>query len=92
MLHFHSLSVSIQVYIPAIEGHVPREMVQTLCAFLEFCYIARRNVIDSVSLQQLENALLRFHEHRTIFQECGVHVDGFSLPQQHSLIHYLSLI
>ena len=82
----------MQVYIPAIEGHVPREMVQTLRAFLEFCYIARRNVIDSASLRQLENALSRFHQYRTIFQECGVRTDGFSLPRQHSLIHYLSLI
>jgi hypothetical protein len=81
-----------QVYLPAIEGHVPREMVQTLRAFLEFCYIARRNVIDSVSLKELDDALSRFHCYRVIFQECGVRTDGFALPRQHSLIHYFSLI
>lgn len=81
-----------QVYIPAIEGHVPQEMVRTLRAFLEFCYIARRNIIDSTSLAQLEDALLRFHQYRIIFQECGVRTDGFSLPRQHSLMHYFSLI
>ena len=67
-------------------------MVQTLRAFLEFCYIARRNVIDSASLGQLQDALSRFHQHRNVFQRCGVRPEGFSLPRQHSLVHYASLI
>jgi len=67
-------------------------MVQTLRAFLEFCYIARRNIIDSTSLGELEDALERFHRYRVIFQECGVRIDGFALPRQHSLMHYFSLI
>jgi hypothetical protein len=67
-------------------------MVQTVRAFLEFCYIARRNVQDTTSLQELEEALSRFHKHRTIFRECGVRPDGFSLPRQHSLVHYLRSI
>jgi hypothetical protein len=82
----------LQVYLPAIAGHVPKEMVQTLRAFLEFCYIARRNVQDTLSLEQLEDALSRFHEHRTIFQKCGVRPKGFSLPRQHSLVHYVRMI
>jgi hypothetical protein len=40
----------------------------------------------------MEDALNRFHRHRTIFEECGVRPDGFALPRQHSLIHYLALI
>lgn len=67
-------------------------MVLTLRAFLEFCYIARRNVLDTKSLAELEDALKRFHKYRVIFEECGVRADGFALPRQHSLIHYLSLI
>jgi len=66
-------------------------MVQTFRAFLEFCYIARRNVIDTQSLMQLEDALNRFHHYRTIFQECGVRLD-FNLPRQHFLSHYPALI
>jgi len=34
----------MKVYLPAIAGHVPRDMVLAICAFHEFCYIARRNV------------------------------------------------
>ena len=67
-------------------------MVQALCAFLEFCYIARHDVIDTNSLKALAEALDHFHQYRTIFEECGVWVDGFALPRQHSLIHYLALI
>ena len=67
-------------------------MVQTIRAFLEFCYIARRNVQDTISLLNLEEALSRFHKYRTIFQERGVRPDGFCLPRQHSLVHYLRSI
>jgi hypothetical protein len=67
-------------------------MVQALRAFLEFCYIARRDVLDTNSLKALAEALDRFHHYRTIFEERGVRVDGFALPRQHSLIHYLALI
>jgi hypothetical protein len=80
------------VYLPAIEGHVLPDMVQALRAFLEFCYIARRNILDTNSLRELEDALERYHTYRKIFQECGVRPDGFNLPRQHSLIHYLQLI
>jgi hypothetical protein len=69
-------------------------MVQTVQAFLDFCYIARCNVHDTRSLKALANALERFHGHRIVFEECGVRPDGhgFGLPRQHSLNHYLALI
>lgn len=84
--------LSTQVYLPAIEGHVPSEMVQALRALIEFIYIARRDIIDSNSLKALDDALTRFHMYRQIFQECGVRPTGFNLPRQHSLIHYHKLI
>ena len=71
---------------------MPEEMIQAIRAFLEFCYIVRRNVLDTKSLDELEDALNRYHKYRTIFQECGVRPDGFNLPRQHSLLHYLLLI
>ena len=30
-----------QVYLPAIEGHVPADVVRTFRAFLEYCYLVR---------------------------------------------------
>ena len=81
----------LQVYLPAIEGHVPDEMVQAMRAFLEFCYIARRDIHDTQSLAALDDALQRFHHHREIFRTSGVRVEGFNLPRQHSLVHYEKL-
>ena len=80
-----------QVYLPAIEGHVPDDMVQAMRAFLEFCYIARHNVHDTNSLTALDDALQWFHHYREIFQTSGVRND-FNLPWQHSLNHYVKLI
>ena len=81
-----------QVYLPAIEGYVPCAVLRTFRAFLEFCYIVRHDVITESSLAQLRDALERFHKYRTIFEEIGIRPDGFALPRQHSLIHYLMLI
>ncbi|KAJ7026458.1 hypothetical protein C8F04DRAFT_1296863 [Mycena alexandri] len=35
----------MKVYLPAIEGYVPAQMVGTFSAFLKFCYLVRRNRI-----------------------------------------------
>lgn len=77
--------------MPAIEGHVPEDMVRAIHAFIEFCYIVQREVHDSKSLQKLQDALERFHQYRTIFETTGVR-SNFNLPRQHSLIHYFKLI
>ncbi|KAG2740823.1 hypothetical protein P692DRAFT_201842419 [Suillus brevipes Sb2] len=82
----------MKVYIPAIEGHVPKEMVQALRALLDFIYIARHNIISSNSLDAMDDALKRFHRYREIFRTSGVRPRGFNLPRQHSLIHYHKLI
>ncbi|KAG2112306.1 uncharacterized protein F5147DRAFT_744582 [Suillus discolor] len=82
----------MKVYIPAIEGHVPKEMVQALRALLDFIYIARCNIISSNSLDAMDDALKHFHRYREIFQTSGVRPRGFNLPRQHSLIHYHKLI
>ncbi|KAG1860203.1 hypothetical protein DFJ58DRAFT_840085 [Suillus subalutaceus] len=82
----------MKVYIPVIEGHIPPEMVLTLQALINFVYIVWRNIIDSNSLNVLDDALERFHRHREIFKTSGVRPNGFNLPRQHSLIHYHKMI
>jgi hypothetical protein len=82
-----------QVYLAAIAGHVPSEMVKTISAFLDFCYIARCNALTSDDLDELEAALVRFHEHREVFVgTAGVSGERISLPRQHSLKHYFRSI
>jgi len=81
----------MKVYLAAIEGHVPDDVVRTFRAFLEFCYIVRRDVLTERSLAELDDALERFHRYRTIFTTLGV-ITTLSLPRQHSLAHYKFLI
>jgi len=80
------------MYLLAIVGYVPDEMVQALCAFLEFCYMTQCNIHDTHSLAALDDALQQFHNHQEIFHTSGVCTEGFNLPRQHSLIHYVKLI
>jgi len=67
-------------------------MLCAVRAFLEFCYIARHDIITERTLVALEDALSRFHEYRVVFQEEGVREKGFSLPRQHSANHYPEMI
>jgi hypothetical protein len=82
----------MKVYLPAIEGHVPQDIIRCFRAFLEFCYIVQQDIIAEDTLQQLSNCLERFHRYRQIFQDTGIRLDGFSLPRQHALCHYSMLI
>ena len=67
-------------------------MVQCVAALLDFCYLARQSAHDLESLDAMDAALARFHEHRTVFQEVGIRPNGFSLPRQHALVHYVENI
>ncbi|GBE87603.1 hypothetical protein SCP_1102800 [Sparassis crispa] len=78
----------IKVYLSAISGLMPPDMVHAISAFLEFCYLVRHSVHTDDTIQQVQHALDRFHHFRVIFQESGVREDRFSLPRQHSLDHY----
>jgi hypothetical protein len=74
----------------AIEAFVPPEVVKAIAAFLEFCYIVRRNIITDDSLDQLNIALAKFHEYRQVFSGTArpEGPSAFSLPRQHSMVHY----
>jgi hypothetical protein len=79
------------VYLPAIQGHVPPNITRTLRAFLEFCYTVREDSLTEHSLEQLKDAVTRFHLYREVFISSGVRED-FLMPRQHSIMHYHSLI
>ncbi|KAK1220287.1 hypothetical protein PQX77_016952 [Marasmius sp. AFHP31] len=81
----------MKVYLPALHGHLPPSILQCLGGLLEFCYSVRREFITESTLLKVEQALSVFHEHREIFRDCGVR-DNFSLPRQHSLVHYVRSI
>ncbi|KAJ2925637.1 hypothetical protein H1R20_g11456, partial [Candolleomyces eurysporus] len=47
----------MKVYLPAINGHVPDEIVQAISSFLDFCYLARCADITKDTLKNLDLAL-----------------------------------
>ncbi|CDO78171.1 hypothetical protein BN946_scf184918.g2 [Trametes cinnabarina] len=81
----------MKVYLPAIAGHVPPQMVRAFSAFMEFCYLVRRDTLDDGVLDEIDAALKRFHHERVIFEDTEVR-ESISLPRQHALKHYRRLI
>lgn len=78
----------------AIQAFVPADIVKTFATFLNFYYIARRDVITEDSLKQLSVALEKFHEARQVFSGTvrAVGPSAFSLPRQHAMVHYYNHI
>lgn len=71
---------------------VPPDILRTFSAFLDFCYLARRTYFTETTLNQLDDRLQDFHRYREYFRTSGTRPAGFSLPRQHALSHYRSLI
>jgi hypothetical protein len=82
----------MKVYISAIRGYVPEDMMGCISAFLDACYIARRQDISNDALDAFDAALNKFRELREVFRFYGVRPTGFSLPRQHAIFHYRRLI
>ncbi|KAK7461773.1 hypothetical protein VKT23_008204 [Stygiomarasmius scandens] len=62
----------MKVYLAAIAGYVPGEMLKAMSAFLQFCYIAHQNSHSVDDLESMNDALDHFHHHRNIFIELGI--------------------
>ena len=78
----------MKVYLPAIVGYVPDDIVKCLRTFLEACYITRRQDIDVKALDRLDDVLEQFKELREVFRVPDVREKGFALPCMHSMFHY----
>ncbi|KAJ6454819.1 hypothetical protein C8R45DRAFT_1188893 [Mycena sanguinolenta] len=84
----------MKVYLPAIKGLVPDGIVQAIAAFLDLCYLVRREDFDEHTLDLVDAAVHKFHDRREIFKTLNVRTDtpggstAFSLPRQHSIVHY----
>ncbi|RPD69767.1 hypothetical protein L226DRAFT_548054 [Lentinus tigrinus ALCF2SS1-7] len=82
----------MKVYLPAIDGLLPSDVVLTIRYFVEFCYLARREVHNDKTTAMMAASLANFRQYRDIFRTSGVRPDRFSLPRQHSLTHYIDRI
>ncbi|KAI5987164.1 hypothetical protein EDC04DRAFT_2873452 [Pisolithus marmoratus] len=78
----------MKVYLPAIVGYVPDQMVQALSAFMDFCYIVTQSSLDEADLDALDKALQCFESEHSIFEREGIYSDGISIPWIHALQHY----
>ncbi|KAH9061735.1 hypothetical protein EDB83DRAFT_2604363 [Lactarius deliciosus] len=81
----------MKVFLAAITGYIPSVMVCCIAAFMDVCYIARRNAVNSPSLERLRDCVETFHQLWTIFIEVGVRIT-LSLPRQHTLKHFYRTI
>ena len=66
-----------------------QNVLHTLHALLEFCYIVWKNSLTQTDLDQLKNVLSRLHQYWSVFPAS---MDGVLHPRQHALLHYHSLI
>ena len=80
------------MYLAALEGHIPDEMVKCLRYLIEFCTLVRRNVHTTMTIKKLEEILGLYHQSRQIFIDTGIRKDDQQPPRQHSMIHYAKLI
>ena len=65
-------------------------MVRAISSFMEFCYLVRRNVINEDDILAINAAVAKFHVECSSFDD--IRPNGYSLPRQHSLVHYTFLI
>ena len=69
----------MKVFLPAIEGLIPVDMVRCVATFLDFCYLMCRDFHDTTSLTATQEALDQFHFYHDIFKDVGL-LDDFNLP------------
>ncbi|TFK72006.1 hypothetical protein BDN72DRAFT_855779 [Pluteus cervinus] len=79
----------MKVYLGCVAGYLPSNMVQCLAALLDFTYLARRNALNNVHLQQMDDALDRYTHFRESYILAGFQT---SIPRQHALQHYITSI
>ncbi|KAI0069476.1 hypothetical protein K474DRAFT_1687719 [Panus rudis PR-1116 ss-1] len=72
-------------------GQSPARLVKATRAMLDFLYLAQYPIHSSETLDLLEDALQRFHDNKSIFEDLGIR-SQWGLPKLHSLRHYRQAI
>jgi hypothetical protein len=52
-----------KVFLAAVAGYIPSAMVRCIAAFIDACYIARRNAIDLASCERLQDCVQTYYCH-----------------------------
>jgi len=69
----------------------PVRLLRAVRSILDFLYLSQLPVHTSETLKQLQAALDRFHNNKSIFVDLGIR-ENFNIPKLHSLQHYISCI
>ncbi|KAH9927359.1 uncharacterized protein B0H18DRAFT_1118615 [Fomitopsis serialis] len=77
----------MKIFLAAIKGLVPPEIVCMVHEYLEFAYRIRHPIQTDTKLDECEAHLTEYHRHREFLRHAGVRPEGFSLPRQHSHGH-----
>ena len=83
------LGLVTDLRLPGGVSTVP--LIRTVRAMLDFLYLAQYQVHSTRTLDQLDDALARFHADKDIFITLGVRAH-FKLPKLHNAGHYRYLI
>lgn len=81
----------IIIDIPLPGGFSASHLLQATRAILNFIYVTQYPCQTSLMLPLLDDALVQFHQNKSIFVDLGIHTH-FNLPKLHSLCHYIEMI
>ncbi|KAI0726113.1 hypothetical protein C8Q72DRAFT_784365 [Fomitopsis betulina] len=79
------------ILLGCLVGHIPHALMLTLCALLDFIYIAQYSTHDDQTLKYLEDALVQYHKHKDTLKTLGIR-QHLNIPKFHSLVHYADSI
>ena len=75
-----------QIYLPAIRGLLPNDLVRALREYLEYAYLIRQPEQTDDMLRRADEAHARYRHYREVFRHAGVR-PTFSIPRQHAPTH-----
>ncbi|KAG8747275.1 hypothetical protein FRC12_014116 [Ceratobasidium sp. 428] len=80
-----------KVFMAVVAGLVPEPVLPVVLAAIDFIHFAWFPSHTPETLDLLDDALNRFHEHKHIFIEYGVR-DHFNINKLHAMCHYVEAI
>ena len=85
------LGIIIDLPLKTKSNYSPNRIVKAVRALLDFAYLAQYPVHSDQSLDEMVNALHRFHANKRIFIDLGIRTD-FEFNKLHSYLHYKFMI
>ncbi|KAJ7210076.1 hypothetical protein GGX14DRAFT_498623 [Mycena pura] len=80
-----------RVFVSVMAGAVESRVLAVITALIDFGYYASLHSHTTTTLNALQAALNRFHDHKDIIIELGIR-EHFNIPKIHSLQHYVDSI